>query len=117
MSDLELSNGSKSITFGGDVDEDLELCIEIQGKDTSESYQYFYIKESQAKRIVDHLNYIFDFNRGKKKELKQFLRENLELVIECESPMGPGNNQEIGLRFKGDDDCFAKETVYVPDED
>ena len=57
MSDLEFSRGSKTITFNGGVDKDLELGIEIDGED----YESFYITESQAKKIVDHLNHIFEF--------------------------------------------------------
>ena len=65
MSELEFLRGSKTITFDNRVDEDLELAIEIQGRDTLHNYEAFHINESQAKKIVEHLNHIFDFNTEK----------------------------------------------------
>jgi hypothetical protein len=49
--------------------------------------------------------------------MKEFLRQNLEIVVEYEHKYSPGNSQIVGLRFKGEDKCFTEETVYVPGED
>lgn len=50
-----------------------------------------------------------------KDEIKQFLRDNLALVVEFESPYESSNHQRVGLRFAGDSDCFTWETVMVPE--
>ena len=52
-----------------------------------------------------------------KLELKQFIRDNLEILVEPQYSMGDGNNQIVGLRFVGDKECFAEEIVYIPDGD
>lgn len=46
-------------------------------------------------------------------EIKQFLKDNLEIVVEFENPYSVGLDQKIGLKFKGDEVCFTKETIYI----
>lgn len=48
--------------------------------------------------------------------LKEFLRENLEITVEYQCMMGSGNNQKVGLRFKGDEETFTEDIIYIPDE-
>ena len=48
-------------------------------------------------------------------EIKQFLRDNLEIVIEFETNYNNNANQTVGIRIKGDDDCFSEQTVCIGD--
>lgn len=50
-------------------------------------------------------------------QIKDFIRENLEVVIEYSVSHGPELNQRVGLRFKGDDEVFAEDIVVIPDMD
>ena len=50
-------------------------------------------------------------------EIKEFLRNNLEIVIENERKYSPGDDQMVGLRFKGEDECFTQGVVYIPEND
>ena len=50
-------------------------------------------------------------------ELKEFLRDNLEIVVKYERQYSPGNNAIIGLRFKGEDKCFSTDMVYIPSKE
>ena len=49
-------------------------------------------------------------------EFKKFLREHLEITVEFNGQHGSSNAQSIGLRFKGDKECFTEETVFIPDD-
>jgi hypothetical protein len=48
-------------------------------------------------------------------ELKEFLKDNLEIVIDFNSPHSSDNCQSVGLKFMGDKECFTEETIYVPE--
>ena len=55
-------------------------------------------------------------DKGDFEQLKQFLRENLEIIIEYTDRYSSRNDQKVGLKFKGEEDCFTYETVYIPDD-
>jgi len=48
-------------------------------------------------------------------QVKQFIRENIEIDTEFESKYSSGNNVIVGLKLKGDDNFFTKATIYIPD--
>ena len=54
---------------------------------------------------------------SKEREIKEFLRNNLEIVIDFDDKYSGGNNQTVGLRFKGEKECFNFEVVYIPESD
>ena len=62
MSDETLSfkSGTKELSIL-DLDDDMEVGIEIQGADTLQSYEAFYINEAQADDIIKHLDKVFGF--------------------------------------------------------
>jgi hypothetical protein len=47
-------------------------------------------------------------------EIKDFLREHLQVEVVPESPYESCNNVKIGLKIAGDKDCFAYDWVYIP---
>lgn len=49
-----------------------------------------------------------------KEALKEFIRENLELVVNFEESFGRGNSQHVGIKFKDEDFCFTSVVIYVP---
>lgn len=49
-----------------------------------------------------------------KEELKQFLRENLEIVIKDDS-RDFNNSVSVGIRIIGDNEIFSSERIYIPD--
>lgn len=49
-------------------------------------------------------------------QIKEFIRENLKVVIEFESPYSPSNDQVVKLRFKGGEKCFSSATIHIPDD-
>ena len=53
---------------------------------------------------------------GDFEQLKQFLRENLVVDCNYESPYTSGNDQRISLSLKGDKKPFSYTTVYIPDD-
>lgn len=48
-------------------------------------------------------------------EIKGFLRDSLEIVVDFDNPNSSSDNQSVGIRFKGEDDCFTSETIYIPE--
>ena len=50
-------------------------------------------------------------------EIKDFIRENLEIDVRFEASFNPGFNQIISLKFKGDVRAFAESTVVIPSAD
>jgi len=62
------------------------------------------------RKIVKLINKLW----GNKVELiKDYIKDNLELVIEFETKYSPGMNQIIGLKFKDEEEPFSTITVYV----
>ena len=52
-----------------------------------------------------------------KEQIKAFLRENLEVVVEYKFKYLDGeNDQVVGLRFKGEKKCFTKGIVFIEDK-
>jgi hypothetical protein len=47
-------------------------------------------------------------------QIKEFIRENLEIDVKYETSFGPELNQIISLKFKGDDRAFTESIVTVP---
>ena len=57
---LEFKHGTTEISFS-DLDDEMEVAIEIQGTDTLQNYEAFYINEAQADDIIKHLDSVFGF--------------------------------------------------------
>ena len=56
-----------------------------------------------------------DEENEENEELKKFLRENLEIDSEYIYQLSSGTDMAVGIRFKGDEDCFSECTIYIPD--
>lgn len=50
-----------------------------------------------------------------KAEILQFIKDNIEIVVEWGSQYPDSSNQTIGLSVKGDTECFTKATVIITD--
>ena len=47
--------------------------------------------------------------------IKKVIKNNLFIEVELTSPMSPGNDVKISLRFKGDDKPFADDVISIPE--
>ncbi len=47
-------------------------------------------------------------------ELRQWLKDNLEICVEYIDSYGPLNDVRVGLRLKGDTRSFTYETIHLP---
>ena len=52
-----------------------------------------------------------------KKELVQFIKDNLVIEIECENAYCSGWNQRVSLRFIDEKESFTSAIVVIPDNE
>jgi hypothetical protein len=45
---------------------------------------------------------------------REWIRENLEVVVSYQSQYGPDHSAYVGLRFKGESEPFTKDLVVIP---
>lgn len=50
-------------------------------------------------------------------ELKAWLRNNLEIIVEMQDKYSPRNSQEVFLKFKGEEKPFTSAQIFVPGDD
>lgn len=49
------------------------------------------------------------------KQIKEFIKENLSIVVDLDDKSGSGNSVLIGLKFEGEDKVFGRDVIYIPD--
>ena len=50
------------------------------------------------------------------KEIKEFIKQNLLIVVELETKYGSGNSAVVGLQFVDEEKPFTETTIYIPDD-
>jgi len=50
------------------------------------------------------------------KEIREFIKNNLEIYVAPEDGYNSDNNYVVGIRFRDELECFSYETIYIPSD-